>query len=226
VLGDDLVGVYAGGSFALGDYRPGRSDLDVAVVSRGPLARETKGAIADALRHETLPCPARGLELVVYTESAVRSGTGEPGYELNLNTGRGMPFVLSFAPEGEPLWYAIDRAVVREHGVPLAGPPPADLFARIPRDLLLPRVSESVRWYAEHTWAGTDDAVLNACRAWRWATEGTWSSKSDAGEWAAGRAEDRALVEDALTTRVDGGRLDDARVARFLAGVLRLLDAA
>src|SRR3954454_8894976 len=35
-LADDLVGVYAGGSWALGGYEPGRSDLDVAVVVRSP----------------------------------------------------------------------------------------------------------------------------------------------------------------------------------------------
>lgn len=40
--GDELVGVCVGGSFALGDYEPGRSDLDVAAVveSRRPPLRE------------------------------------------------------------------------------------------------------------------------------------------------------------------------------------------
>jgi hypothetical protein len=226
LLGPDLVGVYAGGSVALGGYLEGRSDLDVAVVCRSPLTDRQKEEIADTLRHESLPCPARGLELVVYTESTLRSGTGEPAYELNLNTGRGMPFVLSFAPEGEVHWYAIDRAVVREHGVPLAGPWPADLFAPISRHVLLGRVSESVRWYAEHTWAGADNAVLNACRALRYACEGTWSSKSDAGEWALERTDDRALVADALAARIDGRPLDSERVQRFLGFVLDALQAA
>ena len=34
-LGADLVGVYAGGSLALGGYDERRSDVDVAVVTRG-----------------------------------------------------------------------------------------------------------------------------------------------------------------------------------------------
>jgi hypothetical protein len=226
LLGPDLVGVYAGGSVALGGYLAGRSDLDVAVVCRSTLTETQKEGIVDALRHESLPCPARGLELVVYTDSTVRSGTGEPAYELNLNTGRGMPFVLSFAPEGEPHWYAIDRAIVHAHGVALAGPPPEALFAPIPRHVLLGRVCESVRWYAEHTWAGADNAVLNACRAWRYAREGTWSSKSDAGEWALERTDDRALVADALAARTDGRPLDRERVQTLLGSVLDLLQAA
>ena len=34
ILGRDLVGVYAAGSIALEAYRPGRSDVDVAVVRK------------------------------------------------------------------------------------------------------------------------------------------------------------------------------------------------
>src|SRR5881227_2582326 len=37
LLGGDLVGVYVGGSYALGNYLPGRSDLDVAAVVRAAL---------------------------------------------------------------------------------------------------------------------------------------------------------------------------------------------
>ena len=218
--------MYAGGSYALGGYLPGRSDLDVAVVCRRPLADEKKAEIVGALRHEALPCPARGLELVVYAESTARAGTGEPGYELNLDTGRAMPFLASFAPEGEPHWYAIDRAVVREHGVVLSGPPPYELFAAIPRTVLLERVAESVRWYACHAWAGDDNAVLNACRAWRFASEGVWSSKPTAGEWARGRLDDDGLVAEALAARSGEGRLDRARVTAFLVRVQELLTDA
>ena len=39
LLGDELAGVYGGGSLALGDYRAGRSDLDIAVVCRDELTR-------------------------------------------------------------------------------------------------------------------------------------------------------------------------------------------
>ena len=38
VLGNELVGVYSGGSYALGGYQAGRSDLGVAAVTRRPLA--------------------------------------------------------------------------------------------------------------------------------------------------------------------------------------------
>src|SRR3954465_7470222 len=90
VLGDDLLGVYAGGSYALGAYEPGRSDVDVTAVERGALTPETKQAVVERGRHEALPCPARGLELVVYPLATARAGDDEPGFELNLNTGAHM----------------------------------------------------------------------------------------------------------------------------------------
>ena len=82
VLSRNLVGVYIGGSYALGGYIRGRSDLDVAAVVHEPLARATIDEVVAALRHEALPCPARKLELVVYTEEAARNPSAEADFEL------------------------------------------------------------------------------------------------------------------------------------------------
>jgi len=75
ILGESLVGVYAGGSWALGGYEPPDSDLDVAVVIPEPLSDEAADGLVAALRHEAFPCPARGLELVVYTWESAASAT-------------------------------------------------------------------------------------------------------------------------------------------------------
>ena len=228
ILGDELVGAYAGGSLATGGYDPGRSDVDVAVVCGGRLAGETKLEIARALRHEALRCPARGLELVVYPESTVRESTPDAAYELNLNTGRSMPFHLSLSPgDGEAEhWYGIDRAVVRDRGLALFGPPPDRLFAPMPRGMLLDLLIESLRWHESAGVAREDDAVLNACRALRYAAEETWSSKAEAGVWARGRVADAALVSEALAARSDERRLDHSRVVAFLERARRSLEAA
>ncbi len=64
-LGEGLVGVYLMGSAAMGAYVPGVSDLDVWALVRGPVATEVKEALAGRVDQAALPCPARGLELVV-----------------------------------------------------------------------------------------------------------------------------------------------------------------
>jgi hypothetical protein len=184
ILGDDLLAVYAGGSYALGAYEHGRSDVDVTAVVAGPLAAATKGALVEALRHEALPCPARGLELVVYPRATVEQPTAEPGFELNLNTGARMDFRADTEPgDIEGFWFAIDRSILREHGIPLHGPPPAELLAPIPRELLLPLLAESVRWHRDSDTPVGSDVVLNAARSWRFVEEGSWASKPAAAAW-------------------------------------------
>lgn len=199
VLGESVVGVYAGGSYTLGDYLPGRSDLDVAVVVRSPLSLEAAEAIVSQLRHDTLPCPARCLELVVHLEETVRSGSPAPDFELNLNTGRAIPLSVQrrsdFGDVGRH-WFAIDRGILAQAGVALLGPPADELFAPIPPAALAPTLVESVRWHRERG-AAASDAVLNACRSLRYAQEGRWSSKIAAGRWAV----ERGLAPEELVTR-------------------------
>ena len=98
LLGGGLVGVYAGGSYALGDYRRQTSDLDVAAVVEEPPGAQTKKLIVERLRHEALPCPARGLELVVYQQRTVGSASAETDFELNLNSGREMALRVDEIP--------------------------------------------------------------------------------------------------------------------------------
>ena len=219
LLGTDLVGVYLTGSRVLGAYLPGRSDVDVMAVARYDPGPELKQAIVARLRYEALPCPARGLELVLYTEHGVRTPSADAGFALNLNTGREMPLHVSLDPASEPgFWFVIDRAIAREHGVALLGPPAAELFAAIPRPAIVAALEEGQRWHRESGEARLDDVVLNACRGWRFVEDGVWSSKPDAGEWARRRLDDSGVVEAALARRRahDGVELDPRQADAFL----------
>jgi hypothetical protein len=184
VLCDDLVGAYAGGSLALGAYQPGRSDIDVALVSRGALTGEQKSELVARLRHEALPNPARGLELVVYRRDRAGSRSGEPGFELELNSGAQMGFRATYDPAGRPaadgrFWYGLDRSILHQSGVALVGPPAAETFAEPDdvRGLLLAALS----WWLDQPVRLADDAVLAACRALIRTTGGIWVAKVDAG---------------------------------------------
>jgi Domain of unknown function (DUF4111)/Nucleotidyltransferase domain len=224
VFGADLVGVYAGGSYALDAYEPGRSDIDVAaVVSAASLG--AKEALVQELRQESFPCPARGLELVLYRLDAVQNPSPGAAFELNLNTGARMEFRAEYEPgTDEQHWFPLDRSLLRQRGVALHGPPAADVFAPLPRRVLLGLVLAAVRWHSSGAARG-DDAVLNACRSWRFAAEAVWSSKREAGAWAL-RHDAPPIVAEALELRSGTARLDPAAVRRFLDSVAERVEAA
>ncbi len=236
ILGPDLVGVYLAGSLAFDAYEHGRSDIDIAVVCAIELDDDRKHAVVDALRHESLPCPARGLELVVYSAAAAAAGGPAPGFEVELNTGPRMNFRATYAGADRrecdgTFWYGIDRSILAERGRAVHGPPAAEVFGPITEADLLDLLVASLRWHLadvpdevahdDDAPAWTDDAVLNAARAMVRVRTGRWSSKREAAvrllkDDAAGTGRavlDRATLEQALAAR-DGGSAPSVGQAR------------
>jgi hypothetical protein len=216
VLGEELVGVYAAGSVALEAYEHGRSDLDVAVVCEGRLSAATKQLLVGCLRHEVLPCPARGLELVVYARQAALSGTTGPGFELELNTGPGLDLRVTLQPEDRPaedglFWYGLDRDILHAYGVALTGPPAGQVFAPLADDGLRALLIDSVTWWHRRTPSGeaatpgAEDAVLGACRALVRARRGVWLPKVAAGRCLASESQEQAALLQRATEARSGG---------------------
>ena len=184
-LGDRLLGVSAIGSYAMGAYVPGRSDLDVLVVIDRPLTVADWDAVVDLCSHESLPCPARKLELVAYTRPQVAAPRRNQRWELNLNTGPGVNSA-GFDPMAESWhWFVLDLAQAREHAVPLYGPHPHELVGEVKEELVADALSASVAWYALHE--PGPDLVLAAARAWRWNAEREWVPKPEAWRWVSER---------------------------------------
>jgi hypothetical protein len=218
------VGAYLIGSGAIGDFTPGLSDLDVAVVTHGPLDQATKARLAGMVSHRVLPCPARRLELVVY--SAGRMASPHPWhFELNLNTGVGEADHVAFDPgEEPPHWFVLDLDQARNQARTLLGPDPRDVFGPVPPAAVREALSRSLDWHLAHDEGGVQ-TVLNACRAWRWLDEGVWCSKRAAGAWARGRLEAPEVVDRALAVRYGGAtaRLARSEVEQLVAVVRRRL---
>jgi len=167
--------IYLTGSAALGAYVPGRSDLDVLVVTDPPV---DAAGIAARCSHDALPCPARKLELVVYTPEQVAAPRRGQPWELNLNTGEGEQHAGT-DPAAEPwFWFVLDLALAREHAVALHGPPAADLIGPAPRDVVLDALADAVAWYARNE--PGEATVMAAARAWLYVEEGRFASKAQA----------------------------------------------
>ena len=201
-LGDRLVGVWLFGSGALGDFDAARSDLDVQAVAIDALGLPERERLVAALSHEALPCPVRGLELVLYARDDLARASG-PAFQLNLNTGPRMDRHVAFDPADDPaFWFVLDAAIGREAGRALTGPPAAEVFPPLPRGLVLAALREALAWHRDNDPSGAQ-AVLAACRAWAWAESGRWLPKGAAAEWAVARLEDPSAVVAALACRAD-----------------------
>jgi hypothetical protein len=199
-LEDRLVGAWLIGSGALGDLDRLRSDIDVQAVCTTRLARTELQRLAAALSHEALPCPVRGLELVLYAREDLADPLG-PVFQLNLNTGPRMEHHAGYDPGAEPrFWFVLDVAIAREHARPLAGLRPETVLPALPRPLVLSALHDALQWYRAHDGA---QAVLAACRAWAWAIDGRWLSKGDAAACATAQLSDSAPVAKALARRSD-----------------------
>jgi Aminoglycoside adenylyltransferase, C-terminal domain/Nucleotidyltransferase domain len=232
VFGDHVVGVYTTGSLALGDYRPGRSDIDLMAVVAGSDDLSLRRQLVSQLDHRALACPAAGLEFVLYPLTTVSRPTLDAGYLLNFNTGPALPPVTSFDPgDGPAFWYAIDRAITRQSGASLYGPLAPHLFAALPFDDLLRVVIASVEAHRDpHEGHLLDNAVLNGCRALSFARDRRWYAKVDAAERTVPMVGEFApLVSAAIFSfgsgRAEAGTLNPHTVQAFLFEVLRRLQA-
>jgi hypothetical protein len=185
-LDPDLLGVYAIGGLALGDYRAPGSDVDVYAVVRTALDEARKLSVADLCSHRSLPCPARRLELVVISAAAAGSPGGAPRWELNLNTGAYETDHVGVDPAGEPShWFVLDLALARQCALPLLGPPAAELIGSPPASDVRAAQAQVIAWYAGNGLGG--ETVTAACRAWYWDQTGRFAAKRDALRWAAKR---------------------------------------
>jgi hypothetical protein len=188
-LGESMVGAWLVGSAALGDFAPERSDVDIQAIASERLPLRERADLAEALSHEALPCPAKGLEFVLYPRDELEGQEG-PAFQLNLNTGERLEYHLEFQADQDPrFWFVIDVSIARQHAVVLAGPPTSRAFPDLPRPLVVHALLEALDWYEAH---GPGDALASACRAWAWASDGVWRSKSDAARWARGRLDGSA----------------------------------
>jgi predicted nucleotidyltransferase len=219
-IGEAVTAVILHGSLTLGDYLPGRSDLDLLVVVQDPLTDPQVAALTEALASRQAEAPGP-VDLRLITRQVAAAPTPAPPLEayLRLTPSSGIRVEERRHPAQRDL--AVELSIGRADGRSLLGAAPAELIGQVPdRWVVAAGDAQLAAWqaigddppYAELT-------VLTACRVWRFADQGRHASKTAAARWALGRDPTLGVVGDALRRRHGdpATRIDPAQVAQLLA---------
>lgn len=202
-LGDNLFAGYLLGSAATGDFEPGISDVDAAVIVKHELTPSELAALE--WMHRELVAETREwddrVEAVYVSSEGLR--TSRDGTSAAARVSPGEPFHTIVV---DPMWL-IDWYQLREVGVTLYGPPATEIVPAISQSEYVEAVRQHLlawpTWTDELVTRGKQAyAILTMCRGLRTARTGDYVSKREAARWASVELPAHAeLIRDALVWR-------------------------
>lgn len=207
-LGDTLAAMILHGSLTLGDYLPGRSDIDLLAVVKHALTGGELAALAHRVKKRSPPAPVR-VDLRVVTREVASAPTPLPPMEAHLTIKGPGPSVRVDGRHPGERDLVVELSICRANGCSILGAPPSVLIGEIPDEGVLAAADAQLAdWQA----IGDDPpyaqlTVLTACRAWRFAEEHRHASKDAAGSWALTRDQNLKVVRDALRQRATQARM-------------------
>ncbi|HEX7540928.1 MAG TPA: aminoglycoside adenylyltransferase domain-containing protein [Anaerolineales bacterium] len=218
VLGTRLVGLYIHGSLAYGDFNPQTSDIDFLVVTDDHISGETFSALKDMHTRLFASGPAW---------SQKPEGAYIPKDDLRRHDPAHTPVPWlgvdgHFALETLVSDWVIQRWILREKGIAVAGPPLKAMMDPLGADDLREAVRVSLREWWSPPFPSPERfqsdeyqayAVLTMCRSLYLLENGMVASKPAAARWAQFALGDRwiGLIEEAARWRegLEFDRLDE-----------------
>jgi predicted nucleotidyltransferase len=234
-LREQFVGMYLYGSLSSGGFDLETSDIDFVVFTTNPLEEQKVAELNDVHTHiwQTGLKWAGKLEGAYVPRELIRRNVPDGAPCPTVNEGR---FYL--APLGSD--WIIQRHVIRESGIVLAGPDPRTLIDYVaPDDIRLavrgilqewwfPMLDDH-SWLAKHGSAYHAFAILTMCRALYTLEHGTVVSKRFAARWAQEELGERwaGVIEASISAQKPGAEqrnlLDDAlELIRYTQDTLKL----
>jgi len=222
ILGVHFRGMYLSGSLALGDFAPQRSDIDFVVVTDADLTNDLLSSLQTmhARFNASDSVWATEVEAAYIPQDALRRY--DPGRAYHPHIERGEHEILDM-DQLDSAW-VIQYAILREHGIIVAGPPPSTLIDPIaPHELCQAAIAQMEKWWGTMLYDSVRlqyrgyqvYAVLTMCRMLFTLGTGDVASKPAAARWVLETLGGRwsALIEDALAWRKDQVWGEDGRDA-------------
>jgi predicted nucleotidyltransferase len=205
ILGDYFTGMYLHGSLANGDFNPGRSDIDFLVVTTGEIPEK----VLITLFRMHADITASGIKWADRLEGSYIPLQALYRYDPQVANHPALRINGSFGIDHHASDWIIQRYIIRENGIVMAGPPLKTLI-----DVVHPDELRRSSWGILHEWwlPMLDDprrlhsseyqayAVLTMCRVLYTLHFGQVASKTVAARWAQETFSGQwdALIEQAL----------------------------
>lgn len=235
VLDEQFIGMYLYGSLSSGDFHPEASDIDYLVVTTDMLSEKTITELKDMHNRiwETGPKWAERLEGSYLPQGQLRRYEKSQIEYPTVNEHR-----FFCAPHGSD--WIIQRHIIRECGIVLAGPDPKTLIDPVDPD----DIRRAVRGILEEWWFPLLDdpswlrnhgseyhayAILTMCRSLHALEHGTVISKPAAAQWAQGELDGKwaQVIEQSLETRMGARNFelfeDALELIRYTMGAVNLM---
>jgi len=219
-LGGDFIGLYLHGSLAYGDFNPQASDIDFLVVTKGQLSKKA----FTALKHMHTRLFASG-----WAWSQKLEGAYIPKNDLRRHDPAHAPIPWlgvdgHFALEALGRDWIIQRWILREKGIIVAGPPLKPMIDPVSADNLREAVRGSLREWWSPPFQSPERfenseyrvyAILTMCRSLYVLENGRIASKPEATRWAQSALGKPwvGLIEEAVEWRdgVEFDRLEETK---------------
>jgi streptomycin 3"-adenylyltransferase len=216
VLGGDVLGVCLYGSAVSGGQRP-VSDLDLVAITRRSLSDgERRTLVArtfEASGHISAERPKRPIELTLVVQHEVRPWHWPPYHDLQFGEWYEAGDVSAFEPREDPD-LAVLLTTALQRGVPLLGPPPAELVDPVPHADLLRAAHAAVDDVLRDLDGDTRNVLLTLARVWYTIETGEIVAKDEAAAWAAERLPDEEAATLDLAAAAYRGEAEDDWDAR------------
>ena len=208
LLGDNLLGIYLHGSLALGGFQPGRSDIDVIVVTAQRVDLETKRRCIELLlRISKMPSPLDirflvELDLFPFRQPLLCDlhyrEIWRENYQQELRSGTWKDWNGSAQHDPD---LAVHLTVLHRYGICLYGKPIAEALPPVPERDFRDAIIKDVQLAQDDPLYDPIAFVLNACRACAYLQDGTLLSKDAGGIWGLAHLPEQyhPLIQQALS---------------------------
>ena len=218
VLGSQLVGMYVYGSLSSGDFDLATSDIDFLIVTSSTLSDKTIAEL-ETMHHQIWKSRLKW--------AAKLEGSYIPKRDIRRHNPRSAPCPTvnegKFYLDKRGSDWIIQRHVIREQGIVLAGPEPETLIDPVsPQDIRRAVVGvlhewwfpmlEDPSWLKKHGAEYHAFAILTMCRALYALKHGTIVSKPAAARWAQAALGERwrGIIGRAVHGTSDPGLFDES----------------